>query len=89
MANVKLSEKQLLEQFQARIVLLKGKKISQQELLDKCIRFSSKNMEEFMQQEFDAPELTPEKIEKILAKTVRTGYAFPEKSDDELLYGSE
>ncbi len=87
MANVKLSEKALLEKIQARIVLLRNEKISQQELLDKCIRFSSNNFESFLKEEFDYPTLTPEKKARILKNKINSGYAFPEKTDDELLYG--
>ena len=87
MANVKLSEKKLLEQLQAKITLLNGKKVSQQELLDKCIKFSDRNFEKFTQDEFYEPRLTPEKIKLILEDTVDTGYNHPEKSDDELIYG--
>ncbi len=89
MANVKLTEKTLLEQFQARIVLARGHKVSQQELLDKCIQFSSKNFQLFLAEEFDVPAMTEEKIEKILANTIRSGYARPEKTDDELIYENE
>ena len=86
MANVKLSEKVLLEKIQARIVLLRNEKISQQELLDKCIRFSSNNFDDFLKEEFDNPTLTPEKKARILKNRINSGYAFPEKTDDELLY---
>ncbi len=86
MANVKLSEKQVLEQIQAKIILVKGKKVSQQEILDKCILYSNKHFDRFLQEEFDSPGLTPEKITQILASTFQSGYAFPDKSDDELIY---
>ena len=86
MANVKLSEKQVLEQIQAKIILVKGKKVSQQEILDKCILYSNKHFDRFLQEEFNSPELTQEKITQILASTFQSGYAFPDKSDDELIY---
>jgi hypothetical protein len=89
MANVKLSEKTLLEHFQARIVLAKGNKVSQQELLDKCIQFSSKNFDLFLTEEFGMPVMTAEKMKKILANTVSSGYAYPEKTDDEIIYENE
>ena len=87
MRNEKLSEKQLLEQLQAKLTLTKGKKISQQKVLDKCIQFSSNNFEHFLQEEFDEPFLSLDKIKKILKNTINTGYHYPEKSDDELIYG--
>ena len=86
MANVKLSEKQVLEKIQAKIVLLKGKKISQQEILDKCILYSDSHFEAFILEEFDSPKLTDDKINQILSTTFKSGYNFPEKLDDELIY---
>ncbi len=86
MANVKLNEKALLERIQAQIVLLRNEKVSQQELLDKCIRFSSNNFEQFLKEQFNCPSLTPQKIACILKNTVKSGFAFPDKTDDELLY---
>ncbi len=35
---------------------------------------------------FDSPKLTEEKMYQILSTTFKSGYHFPEKSDDELLY---
>jgi hypothetical protein len=87
MANVKLSEKRLLEQLQAKLTLKKGKKISQQEILDKCIQFSSQNFEKFIQESFDTPKLNPDLLLEILNHTVSTGFHHSKKSDDELLYG--
>jgi hypothetical protein len=86
MANVKLSEKQVLEQIQAKIVLLHGKKVSQQEILDKCILYSNNHFQNFMLEEFHSPKISKEKIKKILTNTIKSGYHFPEKSDDELIY---
>ena len=37
-------------------------------------------------EEFDSPKLTEEKINQILSTTFKSGYHFPEKSDDELIY---
>ncbi len=87
MANVKLSEKKLLEKIQAKLVLLWGKKISQQEILDKCIKFSDHNFKQFIKDEFDSPKITEGLINKIVSNTVQSGYHYPEKSDDELIYG--
>ena len=55
MANVKPKNKRLLEEFQAKLVLLKGKKISQQEILDKCIEFSEHHLKEFVNEKIDTP----------------------------------
>lgn len=86
MANVKLKNKELLEQLQARLVLLKGKKISQQEILDKCVEFSEKHLEEFIQEKIEPPKLTPEKIKLILSNVYDGPIYFQDKSDDELIY---
>jgi len=87
MANVKLRNKELLELLQARLVLLKGKKLSQQEILDKCIEFSENHLEEFIQEKIEKPKLTPEKIELIISNIYDGPIHFQEKSDDEILYG--
>ena len=87
MANVKLTEKKLLEKVQAKLVLLIGKKISQQEILDKCIKFSDHNFDQFIKNEFDSPKITKKLINEIISNTVRSGYHYPEKSNDELIYG--
>ena len=87
MANVKLTEKHLLEKIQAKLVLLRGRKISQQEILDKCIKFSNHNFEQFIGEEFDSPKITKELIKNVVSNTIKSGYHYPEKSDDELIYG--
>jgi hypothetical protein len=89
MASVKLSEKGLLEQLQLRLESLNNKRLSQQDLLDLCIRFANTNFELFIQQEIDSPPVTPEKIQQIKKHIINTNYAFPEKTDDELIYDSE
>ncbi len=86
MENVNLSEMQVLEKIQAKIVLLTGSKISLQEILDKCILYSNTHFEAFVMEEFDFQKLTEEKINLILSTTLKSGYHFPEKSDDELIY---
>ena len=87
MANVKLTQKKLLEKIQAKLVLLRGKKISQQEILDRCIIFSNHNFEQFVNEEFDSPKITKDLIEQVVSNSFKSGYHFPEKSDDELIYG--
>jgi hypothetical protein len=88
MANVKLKNKELLEKLQARLVLLKGKKVSQQEILDKCVEFSENHLEEFIREKIEPPNLTPEKIKLIISNVYDGPVYFQDKSDDELLYGS-
>ncbi|MHA1266889.1 MAG: hypothetical protein ACTSRS_16750 [Candidatus Helarchaeota archaeon] len=81
-----MSKKKLLEKLQAQLTLLQGKKISQQELLDKCIEFSEEHVEEFINEKLSTPLLTPEKIERILSNPIDCPIYFKDKSDDELIY---
>lgn len=87
MANVKLTKKKLLEKLQAKVTLLKGTKISQQEILDKCIEFSDEHLEDFVNEKVIQKTLTPEKMDLILANPIDCSLEFLDKSDDELLYG--
>ena len=87
MANVKLTNKKLLEKLQAQLTLSQGKKLSQQEVLDKCIEFSEEHLDEFIKEKILPPLLTPEKKERILSNTINVPIYFKDKSDDELIYG--
>ena len=87
MANVKLNNKKLLEKLQAQLTLIQGKKISQQELLDKCIEFSEEHIKEFVNEKISPPLLTPEKVKRILSNAIDCPIYFKGKSDDELIYG--
>jgi uncharacterized protein with von Willebrand factor type A (vWA) domain len=87
MANVKMNNKSLLEKLQAEITLKTGKKISQQDLLDKSIEFVSKRLEEFLSENINHSKLTEEIIEHIKENAYDGPLEHPEKSDDELIYG--
>ncbi|MHA1145881.1 MAG: hypothetical protein ACTSRW_14160 [Candidatus Helarchaeota archaeon] len=87
MSTVKLTRKELLEKLQARLTLLNGKKISQQEILDKCIEFSVEHIEEFIREKIIHNALTPEKIALILSNAIDCPIYFQEKSNEELLHG--
>ena len=89
MANVKLSEKSLLEKIQAKILLIQGEKITQQNLLDKCIEFVDNNFDMFLAEQISSPKMTQKKLNFILKQTVKSGYHQPEKTHDELLYGRD
>jgi len=86
MANVKMNNKSLLEKLQAELILKLGKKISQQEILDRSVDFVYKKLDSFIQEEISHPELTKEKIEKIKRNAINVQLSHPEKSDDELIY---
>lgn len=88
MANVKLSNKSRLEKLQAKLVLLKGKKVSQQDILDKCIDFTDDHFEQFLSEQMDEPGLNKEKIQLILSNVCDCKTYDNEKTDDELLYGA-
>ena len=87
MANVKLTRKPLLDKFQARLVIDRGEKLTQQELLDKCIEFSHDHYDDFVEEKLSHPPLTPELKQRILDMGVDCPVYHVEKSDDELIYG--
>jgi hypothetical protein len=88
MANDKINEKRLVEKIKARILLESGKKITQQDLIDKCISYSYNHFDNFMQEKIEIPKLSKEKIKKILDSAVEFEDHYPDKTDDELIYGS-
>ena len=87
MANVKINNKSLLEKLQAEITLKLGKKMSQQDILDKSIEFVYNRLGEFISENIEHPRLTKEIIERIKKNVIDAPLAHPDKSDDELLYG--
>jgi hypothetical protein len=87
MASVKLNEKKLLEKLQAKITLKLGKKLTQQELLDKCVKYVYNRVEEFISEELNQPKLTKEKIRKIRKNSIDAPLSYPKKSEDKLIYG--
>jgi len=86
MANVKLNNKSLLEKLQAEITLKLGKKISQQDVLDKSIEFAYKRLDEFISH-IDHPPITEELIRRIKETAINASLEQPEKADDEIIYG--
>lgn len=44
------------------------------------------NVKEIVSEELDSTQLTPEKKQKILNNKIKSCNAFPEKTDDELIY---
>lgn len=87
MANVKLNNKILLEKLQAEITLKLGKKISQQDLLDKSIEFVYKRIDEFVSEHIAHPLITDKLIKRIKENAIDTPLEHLEKTDDELIYG--
>ena len=87
MSSVKLNKKSLLEKLQAEITLKIGKKISQQEILDKGIEYVYNHLDDFILENLDSPKFTEELIERIINNAYDGELAYPDKSDDELIYG--
>ncbi|HEC37379.1 MAG TPA: hypothetical protein ENI29_04025 [bacterium] len=87
MANVKLNNKSLLEKLQAEITLKLGKKMSQQDVLDKSIEFVYERLDEFIAENIDHPRITKELIERIRENRYNGPLEHPDISDDELIYG--
>ena len=88
MSSVKLNKKRLLEKLQAEITLRLGKKISQQEILDKGIEYVYNHLDEFILENLDSTKITDELIERVIKNSYDGELAYPDKSDDELIYGN-
>lgn len=67
MAVIKISDKKLIDDLQAKLILRLGRKISQQETLDLCLKNSMKNFDELIVLASSEPSLTPENAEEIIA----------------------
>jgi iron-sulfur cluster repair protein YtfE (RIC family) len=88
LANVKITKKRALEELQARLLLFQ-QKMTQQELLDRIIEYTHQHFDDFLKEQFPDRTLTTDKCARI-KKMVYTGeIRFPDKSNDELLYGEE
>lgn len=87
MANVKMNNKSLLEKLQAKITLRIGRKISQQDILDKSIEFTYKRIDEFIEENIKYPPITEDLINRLKKTAINEPLAHPDKSDDELIYG--
>ncbi len=65
MPVVKLKNKKLLEEIQAKLTLKLGKKFSQQEILDKSLEYLAKNLDQFVEEVFPFIEITPQRLKEI------------------------
>ncbi|MCK4281354.1 MAG: hypothetical protein KAX10_04495 [Candidatus Lokiarchaeota archaeon] len=83
MANVKLNNKRLLEKLQAEITLKLGKKMSQQEVLDKSIEFTYSRLNEFFVENIDQPAVTKKFIERLRESASDAPLYHLDKSDGE------
>ena len=67
MAVIKISDKKILDNLQAKLILRLGRKISQQETLDLCLKHVGKDFEELVALASNEPTLTPRTAEEIIA----------------------
>jgi len=89
-ASVKMGEeeKRLLEKLQARYLLITGRKVSQQELLDLIVRFSTEREEELFGLMTGVKLPLPlEDIEEIMELPQDWGVETREEEIDVYLYG--
>jgi len=86
MSSIKIKNKDKLDRLQAKLTLLLGYKIPQQELIDLSVEFVDKNIDKFIKEELNISDLTPEKIEMILNNIIDVPIYYANKKDDELLY---
>ncbi len=66
MAVVKIKNKEEIDKLQAILIQKLGRKISQQETLELCVKFGKKNIEELVKLASSQPILTPEIAEQII-----------------------
>jgi len=80
MSIVKIKNKKLLEEIQAKLTLKMGKKYSQQEILDKSLEYLGENLDRFIEDHFPFIEIPPERLKEIEASASDLEY---ETSGDE------
>ncbi len=66
MTVVKVKNKAEIDKLQATLTLKLGRKISQQETLELCVKLGKKNVERLIQLASSQPMLTPEIAEQII-----------------------
>ncbi|MHA1268357.1 MAG: hypothetical protein ACTSPY_01100 [Candidatus Helarchaeota archaeon] len=68
MGDIKVSNKKLIDDLQAKLILHLGRKITQQETLDLCLLYAMRNFEDILALASSTPSLSPEKAKKIIKK---------------------
>ncbi len=68
MAVVKIKNKKALEQLQAKLTMRMGRKLTQQETLDYCIKLADQNLDQLVQIVDNIPILTPSKFNYFIEK---------------------
>jgi len=85
-SNVKLSKKCILEELQAKLLLM-HQRLTQQELLDKIIEYAQQHFNDFVREQIIPMRLTKEKIRRIKNAIYTGDIAQPSISNDDLIYG--
>jgi len=88
--SVKISSecKRLLDKLQARLIIAKGRKISQQELLDTVVRLSTEKEGELIKYMASVSlPLPPEEVERLMKLPTDWGVETGEEEIDKYLYG--
>ena len=68
MAVIKTTNKEIIDQLQAKLTLQIGRRFTQQEIVDLCIEFAQENFEELINRASNIPRLTPQLAKQILKK---------------------
>ncbi|WP_457557779.1 hypothetical protein [Candidatus Harpocratesius sp.] len=66
MAVIKTTNKEIIDQLQAKLTLQIGKRFTQQEIVDLCIEFAQDNFDELIIRASNMPKLTPQLAEEII-----------------------
>ena len=66
MAVIKTTNKEIIDQLQAKLTLQIGRRFTQQEIVDLCIEFAQENFEELINRASNIPRLTPQLAKQIL-----------------------
>ncbi|TFF89400.1 MAG: hypothetical protein EU549_00755 [Promethearchaeota archaeon] len=86
MTVVRITNKKLLEEIQAKLILKIGKKLSQQEILDKSIEYLSENLDKLIEDSFPFIEISPERIQEII--NTASDFEYQTSGDENLdIYG--
>jgi len=67
-AVIKTTNKEIIDQLQAKLTLQIGRRFTQQEIVDLCIEFAQENFEELINRASNIPRLTPQLAKQILKK---------------------
>ncbi len=83
---VKLPNRENLDRIIAKLTLRLGRKVSQQEILNACLKISSNHLDELEQYFSNRPQLTKKQVEEILKLPENFDY-ISKGIIDEDLYG--